>query len=142
MTSADIQTAEQERMSLNIYDQVWIKRLFDLQDQSLEKYIDDSLTKSNELVYAKVAQVLAEQNTRMVTEMHKHTTVMEGIQKSIAELVKRMDHFEKRLLDDEGILVKVAAYTGTRSTMIRITMTVLIAVFISLLIILFTHTKL
>jgi len=142
MASVEIQAMEPEKMSLNIHDQVWLKKLFDLQDASMEAFIDESLKQSNELVYARVAQVLAEQNSRMVGEMTKHTNTMANIEKNIAELVRRMENFEKRLTDDESILIKVAAYSSNRSTVIRIILTIVMAVSLSLISFLYVHAKL
>jgi septal ring factor EnvC (AmiA/AmiB activator) len=93
---------EPEKMSLNLHDQVWIKRLFDRQDESITKQHEEAILLITDSVFTKVAEVMREQNERMFEILNLQNQAIAAIASDITDIKRQTSIIEKDIVRIEG----------------------------------------
>jgi septal ring factor EnvC (AmiA/AmiB activator) len=93
---------EPEKMSLNLHDQVWIKRLFDRQDEAITKQHEEAILLITDSVFTKVAEVMREQNERMFEILNLQNQAIAAIASDITDIKRQTSIIEKDIVRIEG----------------------------------------
>lgn len=86
-------------MSLNIDDQVFLKRILDRQDEVTQQYISETYQLHAGLIIDTVREMLNEQNEKIFIRFDALETRMSAIETSIDDITKTVD-ITKKEVDD------------------------------------------
>jgi len=146
-------TPDPDKMNLNIHDQVWIKRIFDRQDEIITRQHEEAINLITDSVFVKLAEVLREQNERMFEVLNLQNQMIAAIASDITEIKRQTSIIEKDIVRMEGEIniletdVKdegdrigiIERRLSPRNMIIRITVGVIIAVTLSLVLFEWIH---
>jgi hypothetical protein len=128
MTKKNVELTENPipGMSLNIDDQVWIKRLFDRQDSAIEKYISDTYDKHASLICEQLAEIIQSQNDKLFDAITSIETKINEIEKRLGSIECRIDIMEEKGDRREVRLALLEQYSSFSYTLLRIGITLAI----------------